>query len=356
MERKVWSRTYMGRIYPNLYTVLVGPPGTGKSVIISYCERMLRQVEEIHIAPSSVTSASLIDTLSMSSRKVLHPAFFQFNSVQVLSSELQNFLPAYEASFMGLLTKIYDCELYEERRRTGKVNHIKIDNTQLNLLAGTTPSYLNSLLPEGAWDQGFTSRTIFIFSEKTVINSDIFSEHDTEYSDQLGADLLFDLKMMMHVVGQAVWDKAARSELEEWHRQGMKPVPGHARLTHYNSRRLVHVVKLATVAALSRGNALVVLPCDFQAAREWLLEAEAHMPDIFKSMAITGEARAMEDAHYYLKQLYLKMKGPVPEHYLIGFLKDRIASQNLSKVIETMTRSRMIKQEFISSIPHYTPL
>src|SRR5262249_8857823 len=135
LERKVWNRSRGGQLYPNLYVVLVGTPGVGKSVIISYCERLLRQVPDIFVAPSSVTSASLVDTMQLAQRKILRPVFSQFNSVQVLSSEFQNFLPSYEAAFMGIMTKLYDCELYEERRRTGKVQHIKIDSPQLGLLA-----------------------------------------------------------------------------------------------------------------------------------------------------------------------------------------------------------------------------
>src|SRR5262245_36320651 len=84
LERKVWNRTKGRPLYPNLYIVLVGTPGAGKSAIVSYCEKLLRALEEIHVAPSSVTSASLVDALQLASRKILHPYFFQFNSLQVL--------------------------------------------------------------------------------------------------------------------------------------------------------------------------------------------------------------------------------------------------------------------------------
>ena len=112
LERKVWSRSKGSQLFPNLYVVLVAPPGIGKSQIITRAERMLRQVPDIFVAPSSVTSASLVDTMQMAARKVLKPYYQQFNSVQVLTSEFQNFLPAYESQFMGLMTKLYDCELY----------------------------------------------------------------------------------------------------------------------------------------------------------------------------------------------------------------------------------------------------
>jgi len=331
--------------------VLVGPPGAGKSAPLSYSEKILRQIDGVCIAPSSVTTASLIDTLQLSVRKVLHPYFMQFNSLQVVASELQNFLPAYEASFMGILTKLYDCELYEERRRTGKVQHIRIDNTQLSLLAGTTPSYLSTLLPEGAWDQGFTSRTIFIFSEKRHTRSNLFhdDEEDAQFYKELEDDVIYDLRAIMNLNGQVIWSNEAKAAIHAWVAGGEQVVPDHARLTHYNTRRVVHLLKLSLIASISRGNTMSVQPRDFEVALAWLLEAESFMPDIFRAMSTTPESRSMDDAHHYIREMFRKLQGGVPEHYLVGFLKHRTTPQNIQKMIEVMVKSRMIRHEYDKS-------
>src|SRR5690606_31276805 len=122
---------------------------------------------DIHIAPTSVTKASLIDALAAAERKIIRPghdpSIITFNSLVVASDELGVFLPAYENDFMNVLTNIYDCRVYSETRRTSKVS-IRMEAPQLNFTAATTPSYLTALLPEGAWDQGFLSRTILIYS------------------------------------------------------------------------------------------------------------------------------------------------------------------------------------------------
>jgi len=356
LERRVWNHTRKGILYPNLYVVLVGPPGTGKSLLVSFSERILREMQDIHVAPSSVTSASLIDTLQISVRKILHPYYFQFNSLQVITSEFQNFLVSYESQFMGLLTKLYDCELYEERRRTGKVQHVRIDNTQLGILAGTTPSYLATLLPEGAWDQGFTSRTIFVFAGAPANTGQIFAEADDfEYNNQLFDDLCSDLKVVLRMVGEVLWTTPAITAIQKWYNDGCNPVPEHGRLIHYNTRRTTHLLKLGLIAAVSNGHAKVETS-DFDLALSWLLEAEATMPDIFRHMTATAESRSMEDARFYIKQLQEKMHGPVPEHFLLAFLKDRIASQHLAKVIEVMVKSRMIKNMYKDGITYYTAL
>lgn len=348
----MWNRTTIGTLFPNLYVVLVGPPGAGKSAVVSYSEGLLRKVgEDVHVAPSSVTSASLVDTIQQSTCRFVRPYFLQYNSLQVVASELQNFIPAYEATFMGMLTKLYDCELYEERRRTGKTTHVKIENTQLSILAGTTPSYLNSLLPEGAWDQGFTSRTIFVFSEASGVTPNLFNndEADAQLARELDEDLLFDLKALYWHIGQIEWTKEAQNAMQGWMVAGYQPEPEHGRLLHYKTRRTQHMLKLSLVAAVSRGDEMKVRIEDFETAKGWLFEAESYMPDIFRAMTTTPESRSMEDARFYLKQLAKKLNGgSVPEHYLVDFLKHRTAPQNISKMIEVMVKAKMLRHVYDS--------
>lgn len=68
MERRIWIRTVMGELYPNLYIMLVGPPGVGKTVMSSRVDEFLRELTDgesatFHLASSSVTAASLVDDL-----------------------------------------------------------------------------------------------------------------------------------------------------------------------------------------------------------------------------------------------------------------------------------------------------
>lgn len=356
LERKVWARTKGSNLYPNLYVILVGRPGVGKSVVLSPSERLLRTVGDIFVAPSSLTTASMIDTLALSSRKIINShGFAAFNSLQVIASELGVFLPAYDPAFMNTLTKLYDGELYEERRRTGKVNHIRIEHPQLSILGGTTPSYLNSFLPEGAWDQGFTSRTIFIFSDE-IVQRDIFEEHEEQtYNEGLLGDLSHDLKAIASLYGKVTWSKEAMAAISAWDKVYLEPIPEHGKLVHYNSRRLAHIIKLCVVASVSRSSEMEITIEDFQEAQNWLLEAEVVMPDIFKSMGVSGDARAMEDTWYFVYQLYGKSKRPVMEHLIISFLKDRVPSYSLNKIIEVMVRSKILKLELINGVPAYVP-
>src|SRR5262245_54068338 len=61
LEQKVWVDVG-GPLYPNLYTLLVGLPGIGKSRAITNCAGIIREaLPELHFGATSVTRASLSD-------------------------------------------------------------------------------------------------------------------------------------------------------------------------------------------------------------------------------------------------------------------------------------------------------
>jgi len=360
MERRLWVHTKGSNLYPNLYTILVGPPGVGKSAVLSQVERFLRAVPDIHVAPSSVSAASLVDSLVLANRKIVRPndipSFMQFHYLTAVASELGVFLPIYDPLFMNSLTKFYDGEHYEERRRTGKTNHTKIEHPHLSIIGGTTPSYLNSFLPEGGWDQGFTSRTIFIYSGEPVFTP-IFGD-DSQYSklEAVYLDLLRDLKSIGGLYGKLSWTPEAAVAIEEWNSAGLPPVPDHNKLVHYNSRRLAHCIKLCMIASISRSNEMVITIEDYQMALGWLLDAEVRVVDIFHSMGVAGDSAAIDDTWDFIFRMYNKQgKKPVGEHSIVNFLRSKVPSHNIMRVIEVMSRAGMIKLEMVGGQNAYVP-
>lgn len=298
-------------------------------------------VKDIYVAPSSLTSASLIDSLNDAKRS-FYAAQFQgskaFNSLIVVASEMGVFLPVYESSFMNVLQKIYDLEHYQERRRTGKVTAVDIPKPQLAILGGCTPSYLSTTLPEGAWDQGFTSRTIFVFSSEKI-HRDIFSEpHDENYVNLMEVDLLHDITLISKLWGKVEWTEDAKNAIGEWNREQL-PVPDHPRLQHYATRRIAHCIKLCMVASVSRSSELIIRLEDYQEALGWLLEAEVVMPEMFK-VVTSSDGKIIDELWHMLRKEHEKTKRPVREAILVSFLKDRIATHSVMRTIEIMCRSR----------------
>jgi hypothetical protein len=255
MERKIWVRTMGSSLFPGLYTILVGPPGIGKGQAIHPGEAILREVPDIHIGPSDMTAASLIDSLNESIRRIVllgDPPYVEFNSLIVISRELGVLIPGWDAALMNNLTDIYDGYTVDQKRR-GKDLRIKILCPQINLLGACTPSYLNEVMPSGAWDQGFISRTILIYSGDRVNRDPFAGDLQSAFTGRLHSDLLHDLKSVAQEYGQMSFTGPAASAIKAWVKAGGPPEPNHAKLQYYNSRNSTSLETMYGPEHVARG-------------------------------------------------------------------------------------------------------
>lgn len=361
LERKVWVRTMGSNVYPNMYVILVAPPGVGKSEVTWRVRQLWESLEDHKVASSSVTKASLIDEIAAAGRRVVvttaklgESPVVSFNSLLLCSNELGVLLPAYENEFMNTLTDIWDGKGYSESRRHSKNKDgpIVIKSPQLNLLAACTPSYLTHTLPEGAWDQGFLSRTMLIYSGDRQLRS-LFAE--TSFDKSAWDRVQRNLETIGLLYGEMSWTEGAARMIDEFHLRDGEPKPDHPKLISYNIRRTVHLLKLCMVASVSRSDTLRIEEQDFQTAMGWMLEAEASMPDVFKAMTQGGAGKIMEEAWHFIFKAHAKEQKPVMKHRLIQFLQERVPVHNIETTIKMMEEGQMITKQLTSAGPAYTP-
>jgi hypothetical protein len=346
MERRIWVRTMGSDLYPGLYTLLVGPPGVGKGAAIHPAELFLRELPGFHVGPSDMSAASLIDALNESTRRIIRLAssepILEYNSLIVISREFGVLVPSWETAFMNNLTDIYDGYTVDQKRR-GKELRIKIVHPQINLLAACTPSYLNEIMPPGAWDQGFISRTLLIYSGDKPARDPFAEDQRHEFVSRLHGDLLHDLKTIAQEVGKMSFTTPAATAIREWVKAGCPPSPQHLRLQHYNSRRVAHLLKLCMIVSVAQRGDLVITIEDYSDALSLLVEAETYMPEIFKSMVTGGDSRAMDECWQFVWTVYAKENRPILEHRIIHFLREHVPANSVMRVLEIMVKSKMFE-------------
>ena len=344
LERKVWLRTNIGPLYPNLYVMLIAPPGVGKSLITSAIQDLVGELSGHHTAPSSVSRASLVDALMGAERRIvapqLTPSVLSFNSLAVIQNEMGVFLPAYDTEFMATLTDLYDCKRYHEKKRSKEINNT-MSAPQLNLLGATTVAYLYDTMPEQAWDHGFLSRTILIHSGEMIIRS-IFDV--IERPESLFKQLVTDLQTIGALVGKFTFTPETAKAIDAWHQAGGPPKPDHPKLSSYCARRTSHLLKLSMVACVSRSNELLITIDDYHRALEWMIEAEMYMPDIFKSISVGGDAKAIEDTYYWACKIYARKKEPINESTIIEYLANKVPSHSVERILLLMVKARLFEK------------
>ena len=347
LERRVFVSTAQSLMFPNLFILLVAPPAVGKSVAIDPIAGLWRDTQKIYVAPDSVTKASLIDSLAKADRKILvpnavPPTLLEYHSLACCVSELGVLLPSHDLEFLSAINIMYDnrANYREERRTLGR--SLDISRPQLNILAGSQPGFMASLLPEEAWSMGTTSRMIMVYAGQTPY---------VELFDRPQADggqykaLVKSLTALTNLIGEARFTTEAKARIRDWHKMGGPPVPEHSKLEHYRGRRIINVLKLAMISMASRTGALVIELCDVERALSWLLHAERLMPDVFRHMVGKSDSQTIQELHFFLFREYAKNKKALHESVIYHFLAQHAPSDKISKIIEIAERSNIIVRQ-----------
>ena len=332
--------------------MLVAHPGVGKTRTINEGRALVQGLPEFHLAPISMTFASLVDKLVKSKRVLIRPGEdpLEYNTMYIAADELGAFISKYDNEMIDGLANFYYNTPYEQTRRTADI-HIKIKSPQVNILCGSTPQNLTDLMPEKAWGQGFTSRLMMVFSDERIIGDDFALEEPVDFSD-----LAHDLGIINSIIGKFEVTEAYRNAVNLWRKMGETPVPNHPKLIHYVTRRREHLYKLSMVSAIDRSNALILTEEDFNRAMGWLLEAEDTMTDIFKAGAMNADAAAMDEILHFI--MINDHGHGVGESKIIRFASDRLPMHSILRVIEIMEKSGQITLRGVdraTRMRYYTP-
>ena len=100
------------------------------------------------------------------------------------------------------------------------------------------------------------------------------------------------------------------------------------------------------VASISRTSDLEITLEDYHVALGWLLEAETFVPDLFNSHGVAGDTAAIDDAWDFIFRAYNKEgQKAVLEQRVVNFLRTKVPSHSIMKIIEVMERAGIIKAE-----------
>lgn len=348
LERRVYTSTDVRRLYPNLYVVLSGEPASGKTNSVREARKILAAISDLKLGPDNPTKASFLDELEDATRNMGHVVY---HALTVICEEFGVFIKIRDDDLITDLTTLFDNpEKFTAPRRVSK--SVSIEKPTLNILACATPAVLGKF-PDSAWNEGFTSRVIFIWGVRpTDIRHAFRKRQDPELTDLTvrAAEFFTDLN------GEFEWDEDAQIAFNDWYNNGMLPKPDYSRLEHYASRRDTHAMKLSMISAVSCGHGLNVTLSDFNRACNWLFEAENEMPNVFLSMTAPSDSKVMDDLHHYVYTEYSKVERdkrlPVPKDHVLSFLSKRVTSEKVDRILLLAEQTGQIRSTGFGWIPN----
>ena len=301
LQRRCYMKWGLEVIYPNQYIVLVGPSGSRKGLPIKIAKHMLTKVG-IPTAANKVTKEALIRFMknSIDNYKDMKTGKLHFQcAISCISEELSVFLGVKDTQFLADLTDWYDSnDEWKYETKGGGVDHIQ--GVCLNLLAGTAPDWIPTILPHEAIGGGWTSRTMFIVEakkRKVVGDPDKIPPRPDLYES-----LLYDLEQIKTISGEVHFSAEAREGYIRWYETEEKKVEAgnppimDPRFSHYCARRATMIKKLAMALAASSAinNDPEITPPVFNRALTILEAAEKKMSSVFIGIGKAKFAEATE--------------------------------------------------------------
>ena len=374
-KRNVYIDMNFFRVYPNLYTILIGPSGARKS---ASSDLGVTLADEVGIKRFSekITGAALIRDLSEASEKRVDEKKGEVelcSPIMIYASELGVFMgpDAYGSGVIADLTDLYGCPAKWEKKTIARDRELVVA-PYVTLLASSTPQTLKDVIPTGAVGQGFTSRILFVWAggrRKKVPIPNWGVEHEA-----IKRNLIHDLREIGKVKGIFKFSPEGLNQYKRYYLGRPEPEDEFEdeRLRGYAARKDIHTLKLAQILSLSDGDSLTITEREIEgaiAAMNWL---DLGLANIF---AGHGKSASSEDVVRVFKQIQNGMKGlgyithaeltkrnyynlnPTEFGLVLQTLKDGEAiEENVISVAGKMLKTyRVIDKDFIKKVSGLMP-
>lgn len=302
LRRRVWIDMRHFQWTPNFYIILVGPPGiASKSTTVRIGTSLLEQVPGVKFGPQSMTWQSLTQSMEESVEYVKYVDSAGVDQLQAMSPitcsvpELGTFLKMDDSALVDVLISMWDGQLENWGHKTKSSGNIEIKNPWLNLLACTTPSWLEQHFPTSMIGGGLTSRIMFIYGDKKRHLVAYPDEHspESDYHAQRQS-LISDLQRIALLSGNYSLSPAARKWGTHWYENLWVKRPtdmANDRYSGYISRKQTHLHKLAMVLAAAQRDQMVIEDTDLQMADTLLTAIEPDMIRVFESVGVVDESK-----------------------------------------------------------------
>lgn len=354
VSRRVWIPWGRRAIYPNLYVLLVGDAGNGKSIAMDFYTMLMNEAAAQgcfgdNLAPLSYsveTPQGLLRFMAgnpkakppiESSVKFLskfpNGAICEVHPITIKANEFTNFIGMDQEGWMGMLNDISDRDSYTYRTK-GQGEDV-LQAPYVCLFGGLPTESSHDLQRAKVIASGFARRTIFQFGVRQWDNP---HPKLTETPEQLEAfnRLLLHLKKLPKLWGGIIWHESADVFWDKWYREHNIMVPKRPpQVRSWYGTKPDHVLRLSILVLLSEYDfdptALVLHDRHLRVAIAFLERMES---DLYRVFGGTGR----NDLMPVVASIYSYVSGlnePIgKKQILIHFMKDLPRRQDMHKEID----------------------
>lgn len=294
------------RINPNLYTMLIGTPGTRKSSAIKLITKLVVEAGYHNIAADKTSKEKFLEDLaavnnigaiSSSMGSFLDKPLFGSDAVDpasmlVAADEWNDFTGTGNLEFYSLLGTLWDKQ--DDYHYKTKAGDTVIPDPVVSILSGNTPVGFAAAFPTDIIGQGFFSRLLLIYGEPTGKRIAFPEEPDPLKRLEITKKLQ---KIRASIRGKAEITAEAKRMLESIY-ENYKPLPD-PRFDSYGNRRFNQLIKLCLIHSAARESKLIEKE-DVLLSNTILTFTENYMP---KALGEFGKSKNADVSHKVMTAL-----------------------------------------------------
>ena len=274
VRRNVWLNQGTHILYPNMYVILIGPPGrVRKSTSIRLGRHLLLGLDGIHFGADSCTREDLIKSLGKIS------AMSKQAAMTIHSTELSSLIEPSGIKMIQFLTDIFDGDI-KWQYSTKHQGRDLIENPVLNILAATTPTWIADGLPADIVGHGFISRVLFVYGA----DRRFLKPFPGQLNAELAKDLRADLDHISRIEGVFEWGKDSKKIYSKIYTEIDQTKPKDYRVEGFHNRKDIYTLKVAMLLAVARSDELIIHPGDITTAYAALSAIEESMHKTFSAV------------------------------------------------------------------------
>lgn len=344
LGRRCFIDQSLFKIYPNLFTVIIGDPGKQKkSTAINMVNDVAVQLQPMpNIISQKITPQALIEAL-----KTVQPAISGMIPVTtsaegyIFCDELKTFIDrqVYEAGLGPMLTTLYDCRDQGFSYHTKGGGKVVLKNVLLGMLGGSSQQFMREALPEAAIGSGVTRRMIFIFTPD-IMPRVPFPKMKMEMVNSV----LGHLRSVQAMSGVFEFTPEAIKVYEygyiDW---GNSELFNDPLTAGYANCRWDHVFKLSMcISAATRFDRIIDVE-HIEYAIKLLVEQEENLNVLMRTLTSSEVGKSIE----WVSGLIVD-GGIADLHSLIRATSNKLTLNDLNTILDTLEQGRIIKRVWVA--------
>ena len=345
LQRKVWLPFGMDNLYPNLYIMLVAPPGKlRKGAPLGFSRRILRDAHIPTFADSPTKRAltkymhKLSETERFKWKDEEGKTHIQSHcSVALVSKELSSFLAIEPAKMIEILTDLFDSHDTWEYE-TSEKGRDRLFGVCINCFFATTPIWISKNLPEEAIGGGFASRFVTVTAEEKYKSVPIPKIPDQE----LYRKLLHDLVQINKLSGPIRWEEKALAHYENWYGSldGLAKKSLDEHLSVFIERMHIIAIKVAIALHAASKDTLVIEYEDIRKAINLVMEIH---DNLMRAFSAHGRSNLALDMDRILMQISVRGEKGIKFSELLAVNYRNVTKLELQEILENlMTMGKIV--------------